>query len=59
MSNDRIHLRRRMMDYINNNVFIDTKNSILESKEEIFNNVMNKNIYNDLETILKLSNETN
>jgi hypothetical protein len=59
MSNERIHLRNRMMDYINNNVFIDTKNSILESKEEIFNNVMNKNIYNDLETILKLSNETN
>ena len=26
-------------------------------KDELFNNAMNKNIYNDLEKILKLSNE--
>ena len=57
LSNKRIHLRNRMMDYINNNVFIDMRNIIVESKEEIFNNAMNKNIYSELEKILKLSNE--
>jgi hypothetical protein len=57
LSNERIHLRNRMMEYINNNVFIDIRNIIVESKEEIFNNAMNKNIYSELEKILKLSNE--
>ena len=57
LSEERINLRNRMMDYINNNEFIETRNIIVESKDEIFNNAMNKNIYSALEQILKLSNE--
>ena len=56
LSYERINLKNRMIDYINNNDFKDYRN-IIESKDEIFNNAMNKNIYKDLEEILKLSNE--
>jgi hypothetical protein len=57
LSEERINLRNRMSEYINN-VVIDTPNIFIESKEEIFNNAMNKNIYSDLEKILDVSNET-
>ena len=62
LSEERINLRNRMVNY-NNKVSIDTPNIIdtsnsIESKELLFNNAMNKNIYSDLEKILKISNET-
>ena len=56
-SNERINLRNRMIDYINNNNYIEDQDIKVETRDEIFNNAMNKNIYNDLEIILKLSIE--
>ena len=46
-----------MIDYINNNNYIEDQDIKVETRDEIFNNAMNKNIYNDLEIILKLSIE--
>ena len=57
LSDKRIHLRNRMINYINNNKFIDYRTDIIETKDTILISAMNKNIYSDLEKILKLSNE--
>ena len=46
-----------MIDYINNNEYIDSNIIIKETKEDIFKNAMNKKIYNELEDILQKSNE--
>ena len=57
LTQERINLRNRMVGYINNNEHIDSKTIMIETNEDIFNNAMNKNIYNDLEVILQKSNE--
>ena len=57
LSNERINLKYRMIDYINNNEYIDSNIIIKETKEDIFKNAMNKKIYNELEDILQKSNE--
>ena len=56
LSHERINLKDRMVDYINNG-HIDSNTFIIETKEDIFNRAMNKNIYNELEDILQNSNE--
>jgi len=56
-SQERINLKNRMIDYINNNEHTDYNTKIIQTKEDIFNSAMNKQIYNDLELILKHSNE--
>jgi hypothetical protein len=57
LTQERINLRNRMVGYIHNNEHIDSKTIMIETNEDIFNNAMNKNIYNDLEVILQKSNE--
>ena len=47
-----------MINYINNkHKHINSNTIIIETKEDIFNSAMNKNIYNELEDILQNSNE--